>query len=393
MSYIAPSITAAGLIVPTYIDIRNKMIADAQSIFGPDLYLEIDSQDYQLISANALMMYDALQSLVLAYNARSPITAIGSALDAIVKLNGIVRKSASYSTCDVTISGVAGTVITNGIVADTNSNLWNLPTTVIIANNGVALVTATSQVIGSITALIGEINTIYTPTNGWNAVTNSSAAIPGLEQETDAQLRSRQAISTAFPSQTMLEGTAAGIASVQNVTRWKVYENDTNVTQVYGADDPGHSITCVVEGGTSEDITAQIFERKGIGCYTNGDQEVELTDAYGLVTTIRFFRPTYIPIDVSVSVTKLAGYTTATTDAIKSSILAYINSLEIGSNLYISAVQYEAMNANALLPKPTFIVTALTIAKHGSTLATNDIVIDFKEVTQCVIGDITVVAT
>ena len=393
MAYFAPVVTAAGLSIPTYADIVAQMVSNARMIFGSDIYLENDSQDYQLISANALITFDALQSVQLAYNARSPVTAIGSGLDALVKLNGLARKAASYSVCDVTIAGVSSTVISNGIVADVNGNLWNMPASVVIGINGTVHVSVTSQIIGNITALIGDINKIYTPTAGWTSVTNAAAATPGIPIETDAQLRSRQAISTAIPSQTLLEGTAAGIASVANVSRWKVYENDTNTAAVYGAGDTGHSITCVVEGGTDQAIAEQIFARKGIGGYTNGPDYVDLTDEFGIITRIRFYRPSYVDIDVAIAVTQHAGYTTATTAAIKAAVVAYLNSLDIGNNLVTSAVQYEAMSVNANLGKPTFSITALTICKHGGTPATTDIAILFNEVTRGNLGYVTVTVT
>lgn len=118
MAYIAPYIDAAGLHIPTYPDILAELVAKVQAIYGADIYLTNDSADYQMLSVFALKIFDSMQSIQLAYNSRSPATAIGAALDALVLYNGMVRKSSSYSTCQVLITGTGGTIINNGVIAD-----------------------------------------------------------------------------------------------------------------------------------------------------------------------------------------------------------------------------------------------------------------------------------
>jgi uncharacterized phage protein gp47/JayE len=95
MAYFAPYIDDAGLHVPTYIDIRDDLIAQFRQIYGDDLYLEDDSQDYQMISAFASKTADTMAMLQIVWNNHSPKTAVGTALSSLVKLNGIARKAAS----------------------------------------------------------------------------------------------------------------------------------------------------------------------------------------------------------------------------------------------------------------------------------------------------------
>lgn len=127
MAYFAPYIDAAGLHIPTYTDIRDDLIAEFKRIYGQDIYLDNDSQDYQMISAFALKSYDTLQLLQIIYNNRGPKTAVGSALDGLVKLNGIKRKMASYSSCVLSLAGNVGTFIKGGIVEDNAGVKWSLP--------------------------------------------------------------------------------------------------------------------------------------------------------------------------------------------------------------------------------------------------------------------------
>ena len=391
MAYFTPFIDSSGFHIPTYSDIKDALITNARTIFGQDIYLEVDSQDYQWIAAVSNMIYDSFLLAQATFNNRAPGTAIGTGLDAIVKVNGIRRASAIASTCEVVITGTNGTVITNGVVIDVNNIKWNLPATVTIVTGGTITVVATCQTLGAIAASIGTITGINTPTYGWTAVTNSVEAIVGQDIENDAALRARQALSSALPSRSILEGTKAAIAATTGVTRWKLYENDTNSTN--GLGHPAHSITAVVEGGSDNDIANAIFLKKTPGCYTNGNVSVIITDSYGVDNTIRFYRPTPVQIDVVIDVTALAGYTSATTDQIKANITEYLNGLDIAASVNISSLWGIALAAMTNLKAPIFSITSLEACVHVGSPGTSDITMDFDEVSAGSIGNITINVT
>jgi uncharacterized phage protein gp47/JayE len=383
MAYQAPSIGAAGLSIPTYRDILEDLMASFKSIYGQDVYLGEDSADYQFISILALKIHDCVQTLQLAYNSSSPKTAVGAALESIVKLNGLKRKVASYSTCTVTLTGTPGTVITNGVVSDVAGNKWSLPSTVTIGPGGTISVTATCQVIGSIAALPGDITSISTPTSGWISVNNISPATLGQPVETEAELKARQSVSVALPSRTMLTGTIAALASVPGVLRHKVYENATDSIDSWGH--PRHSITPVVEGGHDYDVAMAIYLNKGIGCMTNGTSAEMVVDPItNIELPIRFYRPSYVPIYVTLNLTALQGYTSAVESAIKQAVAAHLNSLGISDRVTVSSITAAALSLTDL-KKPSFSVKSNKIAKTASPTLSNDILLNFDEVSQ---GDV-----
>lgn len=393
MAYFKPYVDSAGLHIPTYNDILEDMIAAMKQIYGDDIYLENDSADYQLLSIFALKQSDSLQALAYAYNARSPHTAIGTALDAVVKLNGITRKAASHSTCDVTLTGTAFTQITNGAVQDKAGIIWDLPSSVVIGSDGTLITTATCRETGAVSALVGDLDTIYTPTYGWTAVTNHAAAIQGRDVETDAELRQRQSVSTSNPSQTMLAGTKGAIAALPNVSRFAVYENDTNSSSVtednpYGL--PPHSITCVVEGGTDQDIAEAIYTHKGIGCYTNGTVPVQFTDQNEYVNTIRFSRPTYKDVYVDLEVKKYTGYVSSVISQVRLAIYDYLASLTVGSDVSISMLIGVITACNPDINKPIFGIKSIKIGTDEESLAAADIDIDYDEIPNPVYNNIEV---
>jgi uncharacterized phage protein gp47/JayE len=391
MAYQAPTITSAGLTIPTYTDILEELINEAKSIYGQDIYLGIDSQDYQFLSIFASKTFDVMQLLQLVYNNRAPSTAIGSALDSIVKLNGVTRKSGVNSTCDVLITGTALTQISNGVVEDITGYQWSLPAVVIIGESGSIITTATCQVKGAIAANPGDINVIVTPTYGWASVTNTDSAILGRLTETDSEVRSRQAVSVSLTSSAVLDALRSAIANIESVIRYKVYENDTNEIDDNGL--VAHSIAAVVDGGSDDDIASAIFNKKAPGVYTQGDILVDVTDSDGQINIIRFYRPSPVDIDVVVNVKKLTGYTDQTTMDIKKNIVTLLNSLTIGDDVSISSLWGAALSAMGSLSNPTFSITALTAAIHSEAQGSSDIVIAFDEAVRSNISYITVNVT
>lgn len=372
-AYFAPYIDAAGLHLPSYEAINAYELQQFLSVYGQVVNTGNDSADVEWISIFSLMINDAFETAQLVYNARSPLTAVGSDLDAICKVNGIYRKNATASTVPLTISGVAGTVIENGVAQDTSAFLWNLPPSVTIPNTGSITVTATCSTLGAITAQAGTIIIISNPTRGWNSVNNAVAATIGQPIETDSQLRARQAISVGISSKTLVTSTIAAIAALPNVTRYNPgvatpggpgtsVENPTGATDSWG--NPAHSISMVVEGGTDLDVATAIYNNKTPGGLTNGTTTVAVVDPITFATMdISFFRPTYIPIYVNITIHGLTGFSSAITAAVQTAIVNYLNSLQIGEELTISALYGAALSVMPNLSQPQFSITALTAGK------------------------------
>lgn len=409
MAYTAPYIDSAGLHIPTYADILADMIAQFQTIYPQVVYLAPSTAKYQDLSITALKIYDTMLAAQLAYNARSPLTAIGSDLDSIVKLNGIARKAASYSTALGVVSGVSGTVITAGTVTDTSGYIWALPATVTIPSTGSIVVTVTCQTAGAIQAGVGSINTMSGGTTaGWTGFTNTSAASAGTAVETDSQLRARQSISVAIPSITRLAATLGAIAAVSGVTRYNPgaqsvantgssIENFTGATDEWG--NPPHSISMVVEGGTDLDVSTAIFSKRGLGVYTNpnatanpsGTRSISVTDANTNVPmVIGFQRPSYVSITVAMTVKGLNGFSSAVQAAIQTAIVSYLNSLQIGEELTFSSIYAVAQSVMPSLILPQFSITSLQIGRTGGAMGTTDLPMAYYEVTEGVAEDVTI---
>lgn len=358
-----------------------------RGIYGADVYLGSDSQDGQWTSLLAQAFFDMQNVGASTYNSFSPATAKGIGLSRIVKINGIAREVPTFSTVDLTIGGVFGTVLTGAVAVDSLNQKWNIPTTT-IPFAGTILVTATSAVEGAIAAPPNTINMIFTPTQGWQTVNNPLAAILGAPVETDAALRARQAFSTANPSLTVFEGTEGAVGNVPGVSASQGYENPTGATDGNGL--PPHSIAMVVEGGNDVDIATAIQIHKTPGTQTIGTTIVPVFDSRGMPINIHFYRPIPATINVQVTITPLTGYSpnyaaqiiTAVSAAVIPPVVT-IGGTVVLSKLYIAAY---------LIGTPafgTYNIVNIEISKDLDPLGTADVALLFDEISMANVTVIT----
>jgi uncharacterized phage protein gp47/JayE len=389
---LSATVTAQGISAPDYQTILSTITEYFQQIYGTDAYLEPDSKDGQMVAVFALAVHDANNTAIQVYNSFSPSSGMTDALTRNVKINGIARKAATNSTVDVTLTGTAGTTITNGSVKDANGIIWNLPATVTIDTSGAVTVTATCANSGAVAAVAGSITKINTPTRGWTAVSNANAATVGTAAETDAQLRIRQAQSVAIPSLTPFEAVDGAIANVTGVTRHKLYENDTGSVDSNGI--PAHSIAAIVDGGDVTDIAQTIRGKKGQGVSTYGSTTVTVPDKYDNPHAISFSRSTDVPIYIAMTLKVFTGYTTQIGEQIKQAIADYINGLTIGDDVLLSRL-YSPANLGVVSGGNAkyYDINAMAIGKSAGTVAASNIVIAFNESASCSTENIALTVT
>lgn len=330
LTTLACVIDANGISAPAYTDILYTLQSQFQSIYGSDIYIDPDSQDGQWLAALAVMVNDGNMADVATFNAYSPATAQGIGLSSAVKINGIRRKTSSNSTAVVTLVGQAGTTINSGVVQDASQNLWNLPTTVTIPVSGTIDVTVTAQQSGNIIAPEGTITTIYTPTRGWQSVTNAAPATPGNPVEMDATLRQRQAASTSISAITPLQAIISNVAETAGIGRYAIYQNKTGTTDSNGI--PGHSIAVVAEGGDVIAIANAIEAKVSPGTGTYGTTTETVEDPAGVPTPISFFEMTEIYVIVQANIVPLTGYVSTTGTLAQNAIVQYFENFAIGQD-------------------------------------------------------------
>ena len=237
------------------------------------------------------------------------------------------------------------------------------------------------------------ISIINTPQSSWYTVTNPTAATVGDAVESDSSLRARQAVSVALPSLTPIASTIAAVLAASGVIRvapgyptpggpGSSIENPTGAVDSWG--NPAHSISIVAQCTNTVTVAQAIYNKKTIGCFTNGTTTVPVVDANtGVTEDISFFQPTSLPVFMLVVLT---GYgntpTSATLASVQAALVTYLNELAIGETVSIGALYYEIMAVNTNLATPNFgtqsvqvgVQTAATTATFSASSTTMTVV-------------------
>jgi len=204
-------------------------------------------------------------------------------------------------------------------------------------------VTGTST--GAIAATANSVTTILTPTSGWLSTYNNVALIIGRAEETDAELRERAVQLSSASGRATVDSIISAVLAIDGVSNvavneWYVSEGVPRPSN----SQPLGSIQVVVTGGTDTNEIAQvIWDTKPAGVeiwsVSGGTQESEVvSDINGNDQTVKFNRPTAVPMEVTVNYTvfdtELYGITDIeAADAIKAVVVEFGNSYSSGENV------------------------------------------------------------
>jgi uncharacterized phage protein gp47/JayE len=304
-----------------------ELNAAVKAIFGQNFNVSTESPDGQIngvISESNANLYEIAEE---GYNAFNPSAATGTTLSNLVQLNGIRRQAATPSQVQLSIGGTPTTVIPVGSLVSTSDTGISFSTSVeaIIAGGGTVEVIATAVETGPLEATAGTITVIDSPVTGWGNVTNTSDAIIGTNEETDADLRARREQSIARDAQSIIDSIFAEILAVPAVTQLTVLENDTGVVDGKGL--PPHSIYAIAVGGPDAAIAEAIFLKKPAGITSFGTTTIAVNDDQGIPHDINFSRPTEITIYVEVNLTTFTNYPVDGDTKIKQAVVDYANGI------------------------------------------------------------------
>lgn len=316
-----------GLQTLTQNEIVDNLTQDFKDIYGEDINVESNSPDGQAINIFAQMLEDQYELLSQVNASFDPDQAVGTVLDQRCAINGIQRKGGTYTyvTIDVTADR---SVTLEGIdqvapeqaytISDNEGNLFVLSATSPI-NSGTSQLVFRALNVGNVEVLPNTITTPVTIILGVKSVNNPGVATTqGTNEETDAELRERRKRSVSISNQGYVDGLAAALENLSDVTKVSVYQNRGNTTDADGI--PGHSIWVVIQGGTDAEI-GQVMDNKvagGVGM--KGNQSVNVLQSDGQVETYHFDRPSAQTLYVRLDITPLNGQTIVYDD-IKSALV------------------------------------------------------------------------
>ena len=387
-------VTDTGIIVPDTESVKTQVQNEFKNALGQDLSLEDSTPQGRLIDAETIARKSVVTNNAQIANQLNPNTAGGIFLDALCAITGTSRKIATYTEVLVTITGVAGTVVPAGVQAKTtvgdvfeNVNSFTIP----LGGTGTTYFKAIES--GPVACAVGTLTQIVTAVLGWETINNPIAATIGTDTESDADLRLRRNMEL-YKGNALLASIAAAVESVSGVLSVYVDENDTNATKtVDGVSLDPHSLYVVVDGGANADIAKAIWEHKSLGCGYTGTQTVTVYGPYNVPYTVKFNRPTYQAITMSVSVNAPTSINVSDVQAqVKEAVMEWANGDIEGIDGLKLGVDVSAFEAAAAISQqiPSIFVTNVQIALSGDELGTATLPMKVFEKATIAASDITV---
>jgi hypothetical protein len=306
-------IVATGVILPDTSGLLSDVQTEYQDVFGSDLVLDPSTPQGVLITAEALSRAAVVANNAQIANQINPNVAGGVFQDAIMALTGVQRTAQTQTqVTNVTVAGVAGTIIPQGSLAQTAAgDQFMTLSQVTIPSGGNTQVNFTSVAYGAIPCAAGALNQVVSSVLGWETVLNSASTSPASTTTLGATTQSDQ-VARAFRNNTLaFQGVSLAVAitsalyATTGVTSMSFRENYTNQTAVIdGITLKPNSVYACVAGGADTDVAAALLENKSSGCNWNGSTTINLVEpASGQTYPVQFDRPDQIGILVQVNTT------------------------------------------------------------------------------------------
>lgn len=368
----ATELTALGLTISTLQELVDELTAEMQAIYGADINVDPNSPDGQMINIFAQAAEDILEVLLDSYNTFSVQGAYGTTLDQRVALNGIARRQGTYTLTDVSvttnqaltltgqdalISDPTATVFT---VQDDNGNQFQLIDTYVFASADTQSLAFKAVDIGAVETTPNTITNQSTTVLGVTAVNNPTPATSvGVNEETDAQLKIRQAASFSLASTGPADAVEAALQATADILDAYVLENFTNaeVNTI-----PAHSIWAIVLGGTDADIAQAIYSKKGIGCGLKGSQSYTIARPNGNGYVAKWDTAVAQPLYIEFSIQGRVAGTAFDADFLADALAEALNPYKLGQNPTIGDV-ISAM----ITISPTGYLTNVGVSTDGLT--------------------------
>lgn len=276
----ASTIDSTGLNIETFPEIVADLVASFENIYGPDINVDSNSPDGQLINIVAQGDSDLLQLLQLVYNAMAVPTSFGVRLDQLVVLNGLARKQGTFTIDQVavtfntaiTLPGLDQTDVPAFTVADNAGNQYQLIASYAAGAPGTFVLAFQAVDIGQVETIPNTITNIITSTLGVTSVNNPSVSI-----STTGTISISSPTVTSIPSTaTMLPGMTITGAGIPNGTTILSVDSSVQITMTANATANTSGLTIAV--ATAADVI-------GVNEETDYQLKVRHDQSFNLGTT------------------------------------------------------------------------------------------------------------
>lgn len=302
-----------------------ELNAEVKSIFGDNFNVSPESPDGQVNGVVSESNANLWEIAEDSYNAFNPSAATGVTLSNLVQLNGITRLPATSSRVQLTLTGTAGTVIPIGSLVSTSDTGDQFSTEVEVILDGAGN--------GSVFANAVETGPIAAISSTITEIDTPITGWSSVNNLSDATLGTDE--ETDVELRARREQSVARDAQAIIDAIFAGVANIPGVTQTVVLENdtnvtdinglPPHSFQVIVVGGIDVDIANVIWLKKPAGILSFGTTTEVILDSQGLPHDISFSRPTTVDIYVEVDITTFADYPANGDDLIKQAIVDYAN--------------------------------------------------------------------
>ncbi len=400
-------ISNAGVTVATFVQIREALIRRYKAAYGDDIDLSTATADGVFIYDLSLIMNNILQSFKNITNNLDINIASGKYLDNLCALANIQRKKATKSRVSINITNNGSTSsdsfnIKGLQVVDSSTKTWSNTTAIPSIDAGKTIsIMFECDSLGQVEA---PANSIYQTVDGsypYLIISQPNDAIVGELEESDSDLRDRRSQSAGADGTTVLDSLVGSLLEVSKIRDVYIYNNtnEVNKSMPDGTMVPLHGIYIVIryeegiefeknsDGKIKDDTTGEIILNKitpGISTTPTADTtsgeniscEIDQTFLGTKIdlSTLEFNWKKAIPVKptITISLTKYDNWSDSEETAVKESLINYLNSLSLSTDLYEQQLEVKIAQMDPLLlGKPTYRVDKITIDGSSNRIYTN----------------------
>ena len=272
---------------------------------------------------------------------------------------GVLSAHASATPLPVgTIIQTPGGAISYQVIADTTQAAYSASAGAYILAAGATSMTVSAQasVAGAGSNVqANQLTTFKNPVAGIDTVTNAAAITNGINAETDTAFRARFLLYLSSLARATLSAIESAIESVQQGLDYLVLDN-TNVNGVFT---PGQ-FTVVLDNGTGSPPSSLLDAvSAAVGAVAG------FTIQYNVIA------PVLDTVTIVLNVEVAAGATSGTvTAAVQAALVAYINALPLGAELFLSDLVSAAQGVSGVASVQLSSVTINGAAANFAPVAT-----------------------
>lgn len=276
------TITENGLSVPDISDVLAGRLTDMTSALGGGASQSLSSPQGQIAQSDTEIIAQEYDKLLCLFNQINPDYATGRFQDGIGQIYFMNRISAQGTVVTATCTGKVDAEIPPGSTAiDTNGYIYQSINLATIPSAGSIDVQFVNITTGPIPCASGELNQIYRAVPGWDAITNASPGVVGVDVESRIAFETRRKQSVARNARNMDGATLSAILETSGVLDAYVWSNRKAETVTKGTTNfpvLAHSLYICVYGGSDSDVAEAIFRTYNPGANMNGDTEFTVYD-------------------------------------------------------------------------------------------------------------------